>query len=415
MTREIRSTKRLGVYIGLLALGGWIGVIGGYLFARVAPPTPTSATSSFESLPVSPSASIGAPLLPPAPLPEGDRDLNFIARAAEQVGPAVVRIDALRTSRRQRAGDDSRSRNPLRRFFGRDSEPESPAIPPTPSGAGSGFIVSADGRILTNAHVVEGADSVRVTLRDGRTLEGRVIGSDPVTDVAAIAVETESELPTVRFGRSAQLVPGDWAIAIGNPLGLNHTVTVGIVSALDRSSAEVGIRNKRVRFIQTDAAINPGNSGGPLLDAAGNVVGINTAIRANAQGLGFAIPIETAARIADELFATGRADHPYLGIQMIGLSPELRERLNAAEELPEVTLERGVLIVSVIPDSPADAAGLRRGDVLLRVGEQPVITPVEVQERVERSEIGVPLTVEVNRDGAIRSFEISPGVLPADP
>ena len=409
MTREAQTTQRsrLGLYVGLLALGGWIGVLGGYTLSRMTASVPPSAVPSAQSSSALPLAiSSEEPLPIPA---SGRRELNFVAQAAERVGPAVVRVDVAPSN-----SAANNPRNPWRRFFGSERGDTPPNAPRPSGGSGTGFIFSPDGRILTNAHVVEGTDSVRVTLRDGRSFSGSVIGSDPVTDIAAIVVEAE-DLPTVRLGRSTQLVPGDWAIAIGNPLGLNHTVTVGIVSALDRSSAEVGVRNKRVRYIQTDAAINPGNSGGPLLDAAGNVIGINTAIRANAQGLGFAIPIETAARIAGELFASGRVDHPYLGIQMVGLSPELRDRLNETDELPELALDRGVLIMGVVPGSPAEEAGLEKGDILLSVGDRAVETPVEVQEWVDRSQIGEPLAIEVNRSGRIRRFEVFPGVLPGEP
>ncbi|MEO0946668.1 MAG: trypsin-like peptidase domain-containing protein [Cyanobacteria bacterium J06641_5] len=410
MTREAQTTQRhrLGLYVGLLALGGWIGVLGGYALSRMTATAPAPAVPSVQTDPTLPLAIASEE---PLPIPtSGRRELNFVAQAAERVGPAVVRVDAIPDG--SAAGNGARS--PWRRFFGseRDESPSSPRR--RNGGSGTGFIFSADGHILTNAHVIDDADRVQITLRDGRSLPGRVIGSDRHTDIAAIAVDAE-DLPTVRFGRSTQLVPGDWAIAIGNPLGLNHTVTVGIVSALDRSSAEVGVRNKRVRYIQTDAAINPGNSGGPLLDAGGNVIGINTAIRANAQGLGFAIPIETAARIAGELFASGHVDHPYLGIQMVGLSPELRERFNETDELPELTLDQGVLIAGVVADSPAEKAGLQKGDILLSVGELEVKTPVEVQERVDRSQIGEPLAVEVNRGGRVRRFEVLPGVLPDEP
>lgn len=410
MTRETQTPQRyrFGLYVGLLALGGWIGVLGGYALSRMNAASPTPTVANVEPGPTLPLAPINNAA--PLPIPtSGDRELNFVAQAAERVGPAVVRVDAI-PAEEAPSNPGPRSRNPLRRFFGSERE-RAPIFPQPSGGAGTGFILSSDGRILTNAHVVEGVNNVRITLRDGRSFGGRVVGSDAITDIAAIAIEAE-DLPTVRLGHSTQLVPGDWAIAIGNPLGLNHTVTVGIVSALDRSSAEVGVRNKRVRYIQTDAAINPGNSGGPLLDAAGNVIGINTAIRANAQGLGFAIPIETASRIASELFATGRVDHPYLGIQMLGLTPALRDTLNDAGELPEIVLDRGVLIMAVVPDSPAEAAGLQAGDVVLSVGDRDVGTPLEVQEWVERSTIGEPLAVEVNRSGRVRRLEVLPGVLP---
>ena len=222
--------------------------------------------------------------IPATPLPI---DANFIATAANRVGPSVVRIDA---SRAINSAENPLERRLFKRFFGEDGPPSQfPDRPQLPErleqGTGSGFILSADGKLLTNAHVIEGADTVNVTLKDGRTFVGEVMGTDPVTDVAAIKIEAQG-LPIAPLGNTDILSPGQWAIAIGNPLGLDNTVTAGIISALDRSSTQVGISDKRVQFIQTDAAINPGNSGGPLLNANGEVIGMNTAIRANAQGLG---------------------------------------------------------------------------------------------------------------------------------
>jgi S1-C subfamily serine protease len=211
-------------------------------------------------------------------------------------------------------------------------------------GTGSGFIFDQKGLVITNAHVVDKADQVTVLLKDGRQFKGRVLGEDPLTDVAVIKIEA-SDLPAVRLGDSNNLLPGEWAIAIGNPLGLDNTVTVGIISATGRSGADLGIQDRRVRYIQTDAAINPGNSGGPLLNAKGQVIGVNTAIIQGAQGLGFAIPIDTAQPIAQQLVATGKAEHAYLGVQMVDLTSELRERLNQEEQL-KLTQDKGVLVVS---------------------------------------------------------------------
>ncbi|HEY9845743.1 MAG TPA: trypsin-like peptidase domain-containing protein, partial [Candidatus Caenarcaniphilales bacterium] len=258
----------------------------------------------------------------PAALP-GNTSTSFIATAVEKTGPAVVRIDASRTVRTRAP---SIFNDPFfRRFFGSE-------IPTAPStrvirGSGSGFVLKANGLILTNAHVVNGADTVAVTLKDGRNFTGKVLGQDELTDVAVVKIEANN-LPAVALGNSAQLRPGEWAIAIGNPLGLDNTVTAGIISATGRSSAQVGAPDKRVGFIQTDAAINPGNSGGPLLNQQGQVVGMNTAIIGGAQGLGFAIPINRAQEVANELIAKGKVEHPYLGIQMATLTPSLKDTLN---------------------------------------------------------------------------------------
>jgi len=262
---------------------------------------------------------------------ENHRNFNFIAAAVEKVGPAVVRINASRHV----------SQNPsLEDFFG-----SMPSSPREDSGTGSGFIIQEDGLIITNAHVIENSDVVTVSLRDGRFFEGEVLGIDTMTDVAVIKINA-SDLPVVKLGRSQDLITGEWAIAIGNPLGLDNTVTAGIISATGRSSNEVGVPDKRVRFIQTDAAINPGNSGGPLLNIEGEVIGINTAIKANAQGLGFAIPIETASRISQQLATKGKAEHPYLGIHMVTLNPYTFNNYDFS--IPDIYQDKqGVLILRV--------------------------------------------------------------------
>jgi Do/DeqQ family serine protease len=333
---------------------------------------------------------------------------NFIADVADKVGPAVVRIDSSRTVKtsRSRILDD-----PLfRQFFGG-------SIDDMPSereerGTGSGFIFSQDGLLLTNAHVVEGSDSVTVTLRDGREYKGKVLGTDTLTDVAVIRIDGKN-LPTVALGNSDQLKAGEWAIAIGNPLGLDNTVTAGIISATGRTSAQVGVPDKRIGFIQTDAAINPGNSGGPLLNQRGEVVGMNTAIRAGAQGLGFAIPINAARNIADQLVAKGKVSHPYLGIQMRTLNAELKRQIN---EDPNgnlsVKADRGVIVFKVMPNSPAAQGAMKRGDVIVKVNGQTVNNAEEVQAQVDRATVGNDLNVEVDRDGSRQTLSVKPGEFP---
>jgi S1-C subfamily serine protease len=401
------SLKQFGIYAAVLAAGGGVGWLGGYLLnADNRPDRLTEAPTLLES----PATPVSQPPLPIT----GNNNQNFIAIAVERVGPAVVRIDASRTvvNRMPEA-----LQGPLfRRFFGEGGRGQTPAPPEerVEQGTGSGFILSADGRLITNAHVIDGADQVTVTLKDGRTFDGEVVGVDPVTDVAVIKIEATG-LPTVVLGNSEQLTPGQWAIAIGNPLGLDNTVTAGIISATDRSSSQVGVPDKRVRFIQTDAAINPGNSGGPLLNDRGEVIGINTAIRADAQGLGFAIPIDTARRVADQLFATGEVQHPYLGIQMIDLTPEVRERINQEEKLDaNITLDRGVVIIQTVEGSPAAQAGLRPGDVILKIGDTPVQTSSDVQEQVEESQVGEVLEMEINRNGQTQVLQVRPSAFPVE-
>lgn len=322
-------------------------------------------------------------------------DPNFVVAAVQKVGPAVVRINAARTvtSRRSEEFDDP----VLRRFFGSRSSAQPRQR--VERGAGSGFIINANGQILTNAHVVNGADTVSVTLKDGRTFEGEVLGQDPVTDVAVIKIQANN-LPIVALGNSDVLQPGESVIAIGNPLGLNNTVTAGIISATERSSSDVGVPDKRVGFIQTDTAINPGNSGGPLLNARGEVIGMNTAIISGAQGLGFAIPINTVQGIAQQLIAKGEVEHPYLGVQMVTLTPEFKQQLDIESNGQiRVSADRGVLLVRVIAGSPAAEVGLRAGDVIKTINNQPVTTTEQVQRLVEGSKVGSQLQMQVERGG----------------
>jgi S1-C subfamily serine protease len=241
-----------------------------------------------------------------------------------------------------------------------------------------------------------------------------VIGTDEVTDLAVIKVEAD-DLPVALMGKSANLTPGEWAIAIGNPLGLDNTVTIGIISALGRSSSQVGVPDKRVSFIQTDAAINPGNSGGPLLNAKGEVIGINTAIRAGAQGLGFAIPIETVERIAEQLFTKGKADHPYIGIQMVGITPETKTQINEDRNTEfKITRDQGVIVTRVMPQSPAEKAGLKAGDVIIKVGSQEVKTSEAVRQRVELSQVGVNLPLEIVRQDQTMVINVVPTPFPRE-
>ncbi|MBW4551127.1 MAG: trypsin-like peptidase domain-containing protein [Aphanocapsa sp. GSE-SYN-MK-11-07L] len=337
-----------------------------------------------------------SPLLELQPSSPDDSSSNFIAGVVEKVGPAVVSIDATRIK-------PSRSSD-LNRILGRAPERRE-------RGSGSGFILSSDGRILTNAHVVSQADQVSVQLKDGRRFQGEVIGIDPVTDIAVVKIAATG-LPTVKLGNSSNLVIGQWAIAIGNPLGLSNTVTAGIVSATGRSSAQVGAEDKRVSFIQTDAAINPGNSGGPLLNQQGEVIGVNTAIIQEAQGLGFAIPIATADRIAKQLISTGRAQHLYLGIRMVDLSPELRDRLNSPDTGLTVQQDKGVLILEVLPGSPAQRAGLKIADWIAKINGQDAPSAQQVQEQVEATPLGQSLTLEVQRQGKSLQVQLQPQELP---
>lgn len=388
----------------LLIIGTALGVWGSRQLATLNQSSVSDTIPSETSLqPVNNSSF--TPLKQSSPQKQGN--FNFIAQVAQNVGPAVVRIEAIR---QVSFNNPENFEHPLfRHFF-----PEQIPSDRTERGTGSGFIFSDDGLIMTNAHVVEGTSLVSVLLPSGKTYEGKVLGIDNMTDVAVVKIQGEN-LPTVTLGSAKDLIPGEWAIAIGNPLGLDNTVTVGIISAKDRSSSEVGVPDKRVKFIQTDAAINPGNSGGPLLNARGEVIGINTAIRADAQGLGFAIPIETASRIAEQLYTNGKASHPYIGIQMITLNQDTIKNGHIPQNLGfESVPEKGVLVVKIAENSPAFKAGFQMGDVINKVNEVEVLTAQDVQEEVELSKIGEILLIEVDRTGNLIILEVKPEEFPVN-
>lgn len=345
-----------------------------------------------------PTSNTAASLPPLAATDQPNVGENFIAKVVAEAGPAVVSIDTLRV---QPSKEDS-FLNPF-------------PIPDVPvrQGQGSGFIFTPDGKVMTNAHVVEGASAVRVTLPDGRQYAGKVVGADSLTDVAVVQIEAEN-LPTVQLGNSDTLVPGEWAIAIGNPLGLSNTVTAGIISATGRASNEIGAADKRVSFIQTDAAINPGNSGGPLLNAAGQVVGVNTAVISQAQGLGFAIPINTAYRVAEQIIATGRAQHLYLGIRMVQLTPELAAKIR--QDRPEWRLQQnqGTLIIGIAPNSPAAKAGLQAGDWIVKINDVNQPTPQQIQSVVEQTKLGEKVTLEIRRGDRQQTVSLQPQPMPPE-
>ena len=326
-----------------------------------------------------------------APLQPGE---NVIVKAVERVGPSVVRIDT-----------EKNISNPMGQLFGLGPSTQ------RQQGQGSGFITRANGLIFTNEHVVRGADRVNVTLPDGRRFQGTVLGGDPLTDVAVVKVVAEN-LPVASLGNSDQLRPGEWAIAIGNPFGLNNTVTAGIISAVDRTDANIG-EGQRVPYIQTDAAVNPGNSGGPLISAAGEVIGMNTAIRkAPGAGLSFAVPINLAKRIAQQIVSTGQASHPFIGVQLRSLTPQLAREINATSTRCTVPVVNGVLVVDVVPDTPAESAGIRQCDLIRAVNGTSVENPSEVQLAVDRGRVGQPMQITIERDGLEQTLEVLPKELP---
>lgn len=389
--RDSKFINKLGSHFLALILGGLVTFGSLQLF-----PSPVKAdleapiTSPIAQTTTKPTTTAAIPVSTSLS-PE-----SFVAAAVERTGDAVVRIDTEKTVTRQ---FDPFMDDPFfREFFGdrlRQSIPDERRI----TGQGSGFITSKDGLILTNAHVVSGADRVTVTLKDGRSFDGIVRGTDEVTDLAVVKIEPKGQdLPIAPLGDSSTLKVGDWAIAVGNPVGLNNTVTLGIISTLERSSAQVGIPDKRVDFLQTDAAINPGNSGGPLLNAKGEVIGINTAIRADAMGIGFAIPINKAKNLENTLASGQAVPHPYVGIQMVSLTQELAKQNNNDPNSPFLVPEvDGVLVVRVLQNTPAEKSGLRRGDVITKIDNKPVKTAEELQSIVENSGINKNLKFSVKR------------------
>ncbi|WP_094586523.1 trypsin-like peptidase domain-containing protein [Synechococcus sp. BO 8801] len=325
---------------------------------------------------------------------------SFVAAAIRRAGPAVVTIDTERTVQSAATGGLPRGllNDPLfRQFFGIPQQ-GAPSRR-TERGQGSGVILQADGLVLTNAHVVDQIDRVTVGLENGQRVEGRVVGLDKLTDLAVVRLVGAGPWPVAPLGNSDALQVGDWAIAVGNPFGLDNTVTLGIISSLNRNASKLGITDKRLDLIQTDAAINPGNSGGPLLNADGEVVGINTLVRSGpGAGLGFAIPINRARGIVSQLVATGRATHPMIGV---GLD-EVRAGSGSG-------VSQGAVVVSVQPNGPAARGGLRTGDVIVAAQGAVVKDPSQVINAVERAGVGGTLNLTVNRQGAMVNLRLIPG------
>ncbi|MFQ6111038.1 MAG: Do family serine endopeptidase [Nitrospinota bacterium] len=291
---------------------------------------------------------------------------NAVVQAVEKVAPAVVNINTEETVR-GRLNPFSPFESPLFEEFFRDFPSPFPERSFKRRSLGSGVIIHPSGYILTNEHVVSRATKIMVTLSDKREFEARLVGADPRSDLAVIKIESPEPLPHIPMGRSDDLLIGETVIAIGNPFGLSHTVTTGVISALNRSIRTEEGRGGRVysNFIQLDASINPGNSGGPLLNINGELIGINTAIYQRAQGIGFAIPIDRAKRIVDDLISFGKVKEAWLGISIQELTPRLARHFGYRGK-------GGVLVAHVIPGSPAEEAGLRRGDIILAIGNKEV-------------------------------------------
>jgi serine protease Do len=270
-------------------------------------------------------------------------------------------------------------------------------------GQGSGFLISADGYVLTNNHVVARAQQVQVRLSDGREVEGKVVGTDDRIDVALVKIDAGKDLPHVQMGSSDALKVGDWVVAIGNPFGLDHTVTAGIVSAKGRVLGAGPYDD----FIQTDASINPGNSGGPLFNLAGEVVGINTAVSRMGQGIGFAVPIDMVKGVVDELRTHGKVARGWIGVGLQELNPELAERL-------DLEVEQGVLLSQVYPNTPAAQAGLKAGDLLVSVGGKEVKDSETVVRTIGMHRPGEILALRYHRNGKVQEARVTLGERPEE-
>jgi serine protease Do len=318
--------------------------------------------------------------------------VNF-ADVAERINPAVVNIDA--TSRA--AGRSGGRRGTSGEFFEPAPDPDSKrGDSETPRrGAGSGFIIDPDGHILTNNHVVERADRIVVKLSDGRNLRAKVVGSDPDTDIALIKVESPQPFPTAPLGDSDTLRVGEWVCAIGNPLAYEHTVTVGVVSYIGRKLFDSSLDN----YIQTDAAINFGNSGGPLINARGEVIGINAAISSRASSIGFAIPVNQATSILEQLKTRGRVARGFIGVALKDVDADLQRSLNLG-------LARGALVQDVTAGSPGDRAGLKTYDLITSVDRQSIATHDELIRRVSATAPGSVVHLDVIRDGRALSIAV---------
>ncbi len=341
----------------------------------------------------------------PAPRPPGAPGLaspiNF-ADVVERLNPAVVNIDTTTRGNGTRRRRGGRPSEPPDQFdgpfdFGTPRERESPR-----RGAGSGFIIDADGSILTNHHVVDRAERITVKLSDGRTLRARLIGSDPDTDIALIKVDGQGGLPVAPLGDSSTLRMGEWVCAIGNPLGYEHTVTVGVVSFIGRKLFDMSLDN----YIQTDAAINFGNSGGPLINSRGEVIGINAAISSRASSIGFAVPINGASSVLPQLRARGRVSRGYMGVGLRDVDADLERSL-------KLTVDHGALVQDITAGSPADRAGLRPYDIITSLDDRAIANDDQLIREIAARAPGAAARLRVIRDGRDQTLVVKLAERPA--
>ena len=340
-----------------------------------------------------PPPAVSAPLVLPAPQVSAAAQPGSLAAAVKRAAPAVVSINTSRITRHPFADDPW-----FRLFFGQQGSQSQ-------SGLGSGVIMSADGYVLTNNHVVQEADHIEAVLADGRRANARVIGADPESDLAVLKIDLP-DLPVMTPSDSDRIGVGDRVLAIGNPFGVGQTVTSGIVSALGRD--QLGI-NTFENFIQTDAAINPGNSGGALTDEQGRLLGINTAIYSRSGGslgIGFAIPVNVARQALQDIVQNGRVVRGWIGVESTALTPELAENLGAASA-------QGVIITGVLNGGPAARAGMRPGDVVTRINGRPIRTVAELRSGITALRPGTAATFTALRQGQNVEMQLVPGLRPS--
>ncbi|MBS1989892.1 MAG: trypsin-like peptidase domain-containing protein [Cyanobacteria bacterium SZAS LIN-3] len=375
-------SRRGGVQTGSLVLGVLIGLVIAAAFVLGK-----AIGLKDKDQPVSKTDPVAAISNPSPALPGGGViSSNTIGDIAEGASKWVVNIDTMKVvqiSPWSFGFGDS--------FFGVPSFGPGLTQAYQSRGTGSGVIIKADGYILTNRHVVGDADEIKVTLSDKKVYDGRVVGRDAITDLALVKINAK-DLPVAKLGTSKNLRPGDWAIAIGSPLGFDHSVTLGIISALDRSVDEV---SQQMKLIQTDAAINPGNSGGPLLNIKGEVVGIITAISRQGQNIGFAIPSEVFEDVTRQLLAKGKVSRPYFGLHMADLTPALADELGVGADV------KGVVVDKVYANSPAAASNIQVGDVITKLDDQEVSSARELGALARAHKIGDTITFMILRQGEL--------------
>ncbi|MFQ5532421.1 MAG: DegQ family serine endoprotease [Candidatus Methylomirabilales bacterium] len=331
-------------------------------------------------------------------------DPSSFAELANKLGPTVVNIKVTKVEKIGGFQRPDAPEGPFKEFFERFYR-DMPQLPENfhTQGAGSGVIISRDGYILTNNHVVEGAQEVTVTLKDKEEYTARIVGRDPKTDLAVLKIDANEPLPVAAMGDSDESKVGDWVVAIGNPYGLSNTVTAGIVSAKGRAIGAGPYDD----FIQTDASINPGNSGGPLFNMRGEVIGINTAIIPFGRGIGFAIPINMAKPLIPQLVATGEVTRGYLGVTIQSITPELAKALN-------LEVKKGALVGDVVSESPAEKAGIRRGDVIVAFNDEAVKGARDLPRMVAATPVGEGATITILRDGTEHEIPVMVGKYPSE-